>query len=128
MTATKQRCEKGRPYQKGLCYQALGALHEAYNTYNAVLVMNPTHVLALRATGLLFQSHGLLTEAAEGFKRALAVQPHDAATKERLAATLTDLGTRVKLISGRGHCVVPGSFLGGQHLCSRFLQPRRGAI
>lgn len=59
--------------KKGLCHQAMGALHEAFNTYNAVLVMNPSHVLALRAIGLLFQSHGLLTEAAEAFKRALEV-------------------------------------------------------
>ena len=91
--------------KKGFAYQAMGALHEAYNTFTAVLLMNPTHVPALRAIGLLFQGHGLLNEAAEAFKRALAVQPGDAATKERLAATLTDLGTLVKHLGSPGDAI-----------------------
>ena len=39
----------------GLCFQALGALHDAYNAYDSVIRVQPNHPLACRALGTLFQ-------------------------------------------------------------------------
>ena len=84
--------------KKGMCHQALGSHQDAYDAYAAVLAVEPTHALALRAVGALYQAHGFLSEAARAFKSALRSDPADRPTIERLAATLTDLGTRTKLL------------------------------
>ena len=47
----------------------------------------------------------MLPEAADAFRRSLSSEPDDAPTRERLAATLTDLGTRVKLVGAPGQAV-----------------------
>ena len=39
----------------GLCFQSLGALHDAYNAYDSVIRHEPNHPLACRALGTLFQ-------------------------------------------------------------------------
>jgi tetratricopeptide (TPR) repeat protein len=84
--------------KKGMCHQALGSHQDAHDAYAAVLAVEPTHALALRAVGALYQAHGFLSEAAGAFKSALRSDPADRPTIERLAATLTDLGTRTKLL------------------------------
>ena len=43
----------------GLCFQALGALHDAYNAYDSVIRVQPNHPLACRALGTLFQVRSL---------------------------------------------------------------------
>ena len=91
--------------KRGLCFQALGALHDAYNAYDLVIGREPNHALACRALGSLFQTYGMLAEAADAFRRSLRTDPGDAPTRERLAATLTDLGTRVKVLGAPAQAV-----------------------
>ena len=91
--------------KRGLCFQALGALHDAYNAYDCVIRREPNHALACRALGSLFQTYGMLAEAADAFRRSLRTNPGDAPTRERLAATLTDLGTRVKVLGAPAQAV-----------------------
>ena len=43
----------------GLCFQSLGALHDAYNAYDSVIRVQPNHPLACRALGTLFQVRSL---------------------------------------------------------------------
>ena len=99
----------------GACHFSAGKLDEAHARFARALELEPNHVPALQALGLLYQTRGMLPEAARAYALALssrervkpgapreptAAPPRDetvAATRARLAATLSDIGTQVKL-------------------------------
>ena len=100
----------------GACHFSAGKLDEAYMRFARALELKPNHVPALQALGLLYQTRGMLPEAARAYAQALSSRefvkpgaprelldapPPDetavAATRARLAATLSDIGTQVKL-------------------------------
>ena len=93
----------------GACLFSAGKLDEAYARFARALELDPDHVPALQALGLLYQTRGALPEAARAYALALSSSPPAragapgadeaaaAATRARLAATLSDIGTQVKL-------------------------------
>lgn len=107
----------------GACHFSAGKLEEAYARFSFALELRPNHVPALQALGLLYQTRGMLPEAARAYAAAIASHEEQssalarsrdgssggtrrdenenagsvAATRARLAATLSDIGTQVKL-------------------------------
>jgi protein O-GlcNAc transferase len=109
----------------GAIHFSAGKLEEAYARFSFALELRPNHVPALQALGLLYQTRGMLPEAARAYAAAIASHEEQssalarsrdgasggtrldenenetagsvAATRARLAATLSDIGTQVKL-------------------------------
>ena len=97
----------------GECFFASGNLEAAYSRLALALELNERHVPALQALGLLYQTRGMLPEAVRMYS--LAVEGYAltqetkgigvfnssdtglSATRSRLAATLSDVGTQIKL-------------------------------
>ena len=115
--------------KRGLCFQALGALHDAYNAYDLDRARAEHNALAGRSKSLR-QTYGMLAEAADGFRRSLRTDPGDAPTRHRLAATLTDLGIRVQVLGASARAVAhyrkPRAWT--RRVLPRVLQPRRGDV
>jgi tetratricopeptide (TPR) repeat protein len=82
---------------KGMCLRALGDPAGAMQCFEQALLHDSGCWSALNNKGALLRDEALLPEAVEAFSVAVALTL-DPAPRENLAATLTDLGTRLKRV------------------------------